>query len=267
MQDLLGRGRGTVTAPITDVIAITEKTPDVPPGYVKIPVDLNKGSGGRYIYLCYTRGAGPAVTDLEVVFGKNAQAAAGYQFVMNPHNNARQDLNEGAGGEYIFLTYSRNPGLPVIDIVIQAWPYGVPNPPAPCVPSTDPKNQYQRIEGELNKGAGGWYIVANQLVRNADPDPPDFPIQLATDPKPMVAAYLNGTEWEIGRAQVDYERVAIWKVKVVGQTDGASAEYAYHHTFKTYDGIQEADATEVQRQWNLSAKVPLFNTELTASFG
>lgn len=45
---------------ITDVMVIEGKhaTISAPAGYVTIPLDVNKGAGGRFIYICYKRERG-----------------------------------------------------------------------------------------------------------------------------------------------------------------------------------------------------------------
>lgn len=50
------------------VFASNTKEFNIQDGYEKIPNDLNKGAGGRYIYLCYTRNeAFPPITAVYVI--------------------------------------------------------------------------------------------------------------------------------------------------------------------------------------------------------
>ena len=55
---------------VTDVYVISRSSQSqiIPPsGYTKIDVDLNKGAGGKYIYLCYKSGdKADAITGLQV---------------------------------------------------------------------------------------------------------------------------------------------------------------------------------------------------------
>lgn len=99
-----------------DVIAQTGKKPVVdlaviaggssgiaaPAGYEKIPVDLNKGSGGKFIYLCKKFGtAGDGETglrDITVVGGNHANIAPPYRY-----KRLGTDLNWGSGGDYIYM--------------------------------------------------------------------------------------------------------------------------------------------------------------------
>jgi hypothetical protein len=89
---------------------------DAPPGYWKVPYDLNKGAGGNFIYLatktCQRQdpgleidgpdGLGTPITDLCVITGKSKdiQAPVGYTKVEG-------DLNYGTGGNFVFLCYHR----------------------------------------------------------------------------------------------------------------------------------------------------------------
>ena len=75
----------------------------VPQGYERIDVDLNKGAGGEYIYLCKTHAPGPRpITDLKVIASdsRSQRAPAGYQ-------KLDVDLNKGAGGKFIYLYVKR----------------------------------------------------------------------------------------------------------------------------------------------------------------
>ena len=44
-----------------------------PPGYTKIDIDLNRGSGGEYVYLCYSTDTGHRlpITNITVFAGKS----------------------------------------------------------------------------------------------------------------------------------------------------------------------------------------------------
>ena len=48
------------------VISGSSSSISAPPGYCKIPVDLNTGAGGKYIYFCYRRGNDNPITGLKV---------------------------------------------------------------------------------------------------------------------------------------------------------------------------------------------------------
>lgn len=40
---------------IDDLIVVEGKNPSAPAGYEILPVDINKGAGGEYLYLCMRR--------------------------------------------------------------------------------------------------------------------------------------------------------------------------------------------------------------------
>lgn len=148
------------------------------PGYYKINVDLNKGAGGKYIYLAFTR-------DPEKVKGSSSwiydgmkgshnpvrniyvkSNSFGYGFNMEPSNCAapietkdflgyhQPDLNDGAGGKYIYAwqekcsTYTPNHPNPIREVGVIYGNSSTIQPPSPWI----------RISGDLNEGAGGDYI-------------------------------------------------------------------------------------------------------------
>lgn len=93
-----------------------------PQGFEMIDVDLNAGAGGKYIYVCFTHNQGAAarqmanlgmgsneIEDIEagkpirrlcVIEGEGSGAPANFIKLNN-------DLNEGAGGAFLYLCYSR----------------------------------------------------------------------------------------------------------------------------------------------------------------
>ncbi len=80
-----------------------------PAGYYLIDKDLNKGAGGKYIYLCYktTENINYAITDL---FAELNDDSHGTKYKKLSHNgnyaefmSHKGDLNKGSGGDYIYL--------------------------------------------------------------------------------------------------------------------------------------------------------------------
>lgn len=118
-------------------------------GWKRILVDLNMGARGKYIYLdvhLHTHAIPVAtglVTGLTIQHGttKSQPAPAGY--VQDP-----TDLNMGSGGEYIYVSYTKEGKPPLGAVMVFA--------------TSDVNEQTQ--EGwtstgmDLNKGAGGMYI-------------------------------------------------------------------------------------------------------------
>ena len=78
-----------------------------PPGYIKIAQDLNEGAGGAFIYLCYKKEiTSNPIRRVDVLVGQNTQPGPGFYFAENYYSGVKQDLNQGAGGNYIWMVYS-----------------------------------------------------------------------------------------------------------------------------------------------------------------
>ncbi|MBD1397518.1 hypothetical protein H9Q13_10100 [Pontibacter sp. JH31] len=149
------------------------------PGYFKIDADLNKGAGGKYIYLCFTRdpdkvvgsrvNPGAWVNDGRigktvpvrgiVVKTQTFGPANQWPNDWTPPIEAKDalgyhcpDLNDGAGGNYIYA-YQRKDSydntLPIVKEV--GVLYGQSS-------SIQPPSGWIKISGDLNDGAGGDYI-------------------------------------------------------------------------------------------------------------
>ncbi|MCQ2257938.1 MAG: leucine-rich repeat protein [Bacteroidaceae bacterium] len=91
-------------------------------GYTVIDRDLNEKAGGCYVYLSYKLTSDPskAITDVIIVTGKEFSNKKylttpikyeGMDYYLCPYedeNSDLGDLNDGAGGSYIFVFYSRD---------------------------------------------------------------------------------------------------------------------------------------------------------------
>lgn len=143
-------------------------------GYTKIDCDLNKGAGGKYIYLWYTRAMnedyhigvykgpfGPVhktcLSNIAISSQrKGYEQYYGYEMVDCSNNKPfpGADLNEGAGGNYIYLFEKRynessfEPWKMLADIAIVS---------ASSSNFLVPQG-WEKIDSDLNKGAGGSYI-------------------------------------------------------------------------------------------------------------
>ena len=123
-------------------------------GYILLNNDLNEWAGGDYIYLGYktTKIFEDSIKDMRVLTGKgNARSSItlnGRDYLICPvlenddFRNCKGDLNHKAGGDYIFLFYTRqkrneNDQVGVSSMRIRSWAEG----------SVDGVN--------LNKGTGG----------------------------------------------------------------------------------------------------------------
>lgn len=91
---------------ISAVMFITNSQ-QTPAGFVKIPQDLNEGAGGDFIYLCYKKEiTSNPIRRVDILIGQNAQPETGFYFVENYWSGIKQDLNQGAGGNFLWMVYS-----------------------------------------------------------------------------------------------------------------------------------------------------------------
>jgi|GEM_PF-1677728 len=182
-------GNSTGSGLIADLmcsVRVENTAPDVWPGtnYIKIPVDLNEGAGGKYIYLYYskiTSAAGSRWKESAYCYiGVRENCCFAPIFVSLPgymnklgikfgDNSAWCDLNDGAGGHYIKLE-----GMTCLQLTnylvggaVLGYPIGwTPDDPRPIqdiliISSTNSLSSYPGwtlIPTDLNMGAGGKWI-------------------------------------------------------------------------------------------------------------
>lgn len=79
--------------------------------YTIIPTDLNKGAGGKFIYLYYTSDskAGKPITGIQWQQNNSFQlkTADGYEVVRCTTDGGGMDFNKSVGGDYIYLWFTR----------------------------------------------------------------------------------------------------------------------------------------------------------------
>ncbi|KAI3363627.1 hypothetical protein L3Q82_001254 [Scortum barcoo] len=118
-------------------------------GFSKIDADLNKGAGGKNIYLWYKKESCSApITRLQVTF--NNDMAVG--LINAGYTKIDKNLNAGAGGDYIYLWYFSGSGVydtPIVDIDV----------------TTSAENEaqkfrhgWERVTCDLNRKVGGNWI-------------------------------------------------------------------------------------------------------------
>jgi hypothetical protein len=147
-------------APITDLDVTISDTAIVnpPSGYTQITVDLNQGSGGKYIYLNYKKGGTqPPLTNLKIIEGKDAACPtpAAKDAKSSGWYKIDKDLNKGSGGAYLYLCTHRSSEkdeTPIVDIRIYSVASDYKN-----LLKTPPYG-YVSTGVDLNKGAKGRYI-------------------------------------------------------------------------------------------------------------
>jgi pentatricopeptide repeat protein len=90
------------TSPITDIVIICpDKGEKCPPGYTRIDHDLNQGSYGNTLHLCYSRNGKLPILDIVVIAEKHKEECPA-QYVVLPRN-----LNEGSFRDPIHLAIRR----------------------------------------------------------------------------------------------------------------------------------------------------------------
>src|SRR5688572_10686666 len=102
----MGNGSPVPGAAVTGVTILEGQNPVVPPGYTWDTTDVNQSVGGAYLYLAWTwSNSLSPILDVHAVAAPNSGDALnnvppGWDYV-------NKDLNKGAGGHYIYLTYKR----------------------------------------------------------------------------------------------------------------------------------------------------------------
>jgi hypothetical protein len=141
-------------------------------GYTKIPVDLNEGAGGKWIYLYYKKTSqvqdGLHKVNVRISSTRNLVANAGCRKLgLAFANGGWTDLNEGAGGKYINIE-----GGDVKTKVNLGYPYPYPGYynirtsvyKEIAVISSSSALRWNSLPGwnillnDLNSGCGGKYI-------------------------------------------------------------------------------------------------------------
>ncbi len=245
-----------MTAAITglEVIVGDSSSIQAPPGFTKIPVDLNKGAGGKYINLCFKRDSGSPITGLTVILGQNTLPPSGYKKIP-------KDLNQGARakGEYIYLCYKEGSGVPILDIVFQSTSTDDQYPPRGYDGIS-----YSQIAVDLNKDAKGNYIYLYYLAKNPDESP-----NLNNGIKAEMLANPD-REYEISRVQIDEgkELVRIQKLEVTNRkTIGATVPWKY--TQEVTRGTQKSEVTSLSVEVGISASASygVFSAEINTKLG
>eukprot|EP01052_Picozoa_sp_SAG31_P009634 SAG31_NODE_510_length_14725_cov_2.829482_14_plen_189_part_00 len=125
-----------------------------PPGYWKVPYDLNKGALGGFVYFATKtcnrsdpalemngpQGLGTPITDLCIITGttKDIAAPVGYTKVEG-------DLNKGTGGNCVFLCYHRGQlAEPIAELYVMG---------GRSSESLNPMPGYAKIDADLSSGS------------------------------------------------------------------------------------------------------------------
>ncbi|WP_426490767.1 hypothetical protein [Hymenobacter sp. 102] len=152
------------------IVSNSGVNPTNPPGYTRLPIDLNDKAGGSYIYLTFIRdpkgvhngveyyrnhnyASGP-VTNVEIKTGGSSAPSPSFNYYhiyeYSTYGYAYygpQDLNNGAWGSYIWSYQTKQPGIP-IEIGILSGDNDRIQPPI----------GWYKYPTDLNQGAGGKFI-------------------------------------------------------------------------------------------------------------
>lgn len=130
---------------ISDVsIAVTPNS--CPSGYTKVPFNLNAGTKGDEVFLCYKR----AIREItSPITGLNVLAGPKDFPVQTGYTRVNTDINAGLSGVgYVYLFYTRTTTLPKISNIAvmdtNINPYTYPSSPS-----------WVRINTNCNHGTGG----------------------------------------------------------------------------------------------------------------
>jgi len=136
-----------------------------PAGYDLVDVDLNSGAGGKFIYLCYKKTTtGTPITDMFLDYYSKAQAVCTKKMTHNgfcaDYTMIANDLNEGAGGKYIYLWITRDQNKsPIKEITAFMDSKESKALEAASSNNWNVVRWYNSSSGaDVNKGAGGKYI-------------------------------------------------------------------------------------------------------------
>lgn len=132
------------------VVVGNDDQPHVPDGYTKDDYDLNRHAGGKFIYLCWHKVPVSGLRKPERVL-QAMQVIYNGDKVPDGYSKINVDLNQGAGGDDVFLCMKQGEygtDENILDVrVIGGNDSFVPAPYG-----------YKTLPGDLNKGAGGDYV-------------------------------------------------------------------------------------------------------------
>jgi hypothetical protein len=154
---------GWGAGPIWDVKVIFGDSSNVScgDGWNRIDVDLNKGAGGDYVYLCVNYNKGDHAEPINGLWVCYSACPQGYGTVWGEPTWGQNLLNRGAGGDPLHLGYFRGNITPLREIGFVALDSQADSSLQACntLPHA-PYDDWWPMPGvqDLNRGAGGAYI-------------------------------------------------------------------------------------------------------------
>jgi len=152
--------------------------PAVVDGHRRLPVDLNQGSGGGYVWIYYELGAddgsdGTPIGRIYTIDTSNGESNTPGGPCAVDHAGTCIDLNKSVGGDYIYLHYLRDASNPIRAIVVKSnntYYWG----PAEAVNLYDPDLDVAwcthmgnpLVLQDLNEGAGGADIYVGAVTHH-----------------------------------------------------------------------------------------------------
>jgi len=227
-----------MTPAITELVMLSgarEADIHVPPGFVKIPVNLSRGTGGDHAYLAYRRGTEKPITGLKILEGKEAKPPKGWTRIGD-------DLNRGAGlfNAHLYLCTTKEDGKPITDLLVETDPKGTRTVP----------RDYDRITVDLRRHGGKEYLHFDWSRK-----PLAMPLDLSKGITPQMAE-AAGKKLEVSRAQVREDRMLIRRQEVVvDRTDKIVRGQPYDRTLTEKRGVRRDEVDAVAREIGLDAKV------------
>ncbi|MBD2208215.1 hypothetical protein H6G33_38210 [Calothrix sp. FACHB-1219] len=247
-----------MTLPITNLKVITGHSDSIlpPPGYIKVPVDLNRGAGGLFIYLCYQRSNGIPITGLKFLEGEDAEPSSG-----SDYNKIDVDLNKRAGGKFIYLAYKKGNGNPITDIIFQATKKNNQQ-----IPRDHNQVPYKKIDVDLNKGAEGAFIYTYYLQKMSDK--PDLELDVSQGIQTTMLEHPN-REYEVSRAQIGLDRMLIRSQKLEMKTTQMNPGFENSFKITRKEGSKkiETESFAVEIGIKKSSESGKFSSEINAKLG
>lgn len=138
-----------------------------PSGSTKMSLDLNRGAGGKYIYMCGSEsGSGSILPSSIYIIDKSSAAppvsdTKGFLGV----NGSNSDMNQGAGGDYVYGRYEIGGSCPVDGIGVEFADHWWEPLPLPFTDWYDLRGG-RTYDADMNDGAGGASIFFMFRTRN-----------------------------------------------------------------------------------------------------
>jgi hypothetical protein len=142
---------------IADLVVLVGKNAELPKGFKrKIPVDLNEGAGGPYLFLCYKEATSKrnAITNLRIKASEIPNWPRGYMPVLDQDGDPA-DLNKDTDdpGKHLWLSYSKDDLYDVITGI-----GAIASLDEDGLSEVENRRWARVDQQDLNEDAGGWFV-------------------------------------------------------------------------------------------------------------